>query len=327
MLFAYSSKLVAMRLFFLIVCSVWVGSPSLWAQAQLEVNLVDAKTLEAIANHPLELSNKAIAYELATRTNAQGKLKLNALSTAGTYQVFVPESETYAAMFSDQVVLNSNQKATITILLSPKISLEIDELIVKANAITKINTTNATVAGALDRKEIEALPIEGRDITRVLYRLPGVVQATGFFPEAPNVSINGANGLYANYMIDGFENNENFLGGQRFAMPVGFTQNVNVLLNNYSTEFGLTGNGIINLTSRSGSNDWSAEAFYVLRPGTRKILGVQFDAASDLAQRDLSGNQVLNGFQRHQAGFGVGGPLVKDKTFFYVNYKHTTDPG
>lgn len=306
----------------LVVCSSVLN---LWSQAQLEVNLVDAKTLKAVTDHPLKLVNEAIAYELEASSNEQGKLKVNALSTAGRYQVIVPASGDYAEMVSDQLVLNSNQKSTVTVMLFPKTELEVGEVTVKANSISKINTTTAEVSGQLRREEIEALPIEGRDVTRVLFRLPGVVQATGFYPEAPNVSINGANGLYANYMIDGFENNENFLGGQRFAMPVGFTQNINVLLNNYSTEFGLTGNGIINLTSRSGSNDWSAEAFYVFRPGTRKILGIQFDAASDLAQRDLSGNQVLNGFQRHQAGFGLGGALVKDKTFFYVNYEHTTD--
>ena len=85
--------------------------------------------------------------------------------------------------------------------------------------------------------------------------------ATGFFTEAPNVSINGANGLYTNYLIDGLDNNENFLGGQRFAIPVGFAQNVNVLTNNFSTEFGNSANGIVNVTTKSGSNDLTAEAF------------------------------------------------------------------
>jgi len=65
-------------------------------------------------------------------------------------------------------------------------------------------------------------------------------QATGFFPEAPNVSINGANSLYTNYLIDGMDNNEQFLGGERFQIPLGFTQNVTVLTNNFSAEYGLT---------------------------------------------------------------------------------------
>jgi hypothetical protein len=125
--------------------------------------------------------------------------------------------------------------------------------------------------------------------------------------------------LYANYLIDGLDNNENFLGGQKFAIPVGFTQNITVLTNNYSTEFGLTGNGVFNITSRSGSNDFSGEAFYITRPGPA------LDGDSPFAQRDLSGNQVKDGFQRQQGGFGFGGALAKDKTFYYVNAEQTFD--
>ncbi|MEZ4951009.1 MAG: TonB-dependent receptor [Saprospiraceae bacterium] len=139
------------------------------------------------------------------------------------------------------------------------------------------------------------------------------------FPEAPNVAINGANALYTNYQIDGMDNNENFLGGQRFAMPVGFTKNITALTNNFSAEHGLTSNGIINITTKSGTNETTGEAFYIVRPGP------VIDAPSAFAQRDLSGNQVKDGFQRHQAGFGVGGALVKNKTFYFINAEHTTD--
>src|SRR6185295_12421958 len=152
------------------------------------------------------------------------------------------------------------------------------------------NTINAEVSSSLRQVEIENLPVEGRDITRALYRLPNVTQATGFYPEAPNVSINGANSLFANYMLDGLDNNENFLGGQKFAAPVGFTSDVTVLTNNYSTEFGRTGNGVINLTSRSGSNALHGEAFYLTRPG-----------------------------------LSLGGPIAKDRTFYFLNAETTKD--
>jgi outer membrane receptor protein involved in Fe transport len=69
-----------------------------------------------------------------------------------------------------------------------------------------------------------------------LFRLPNVSQATGFFPESPNVSINGASSLYTSYLIDGY--NERFLGGQKFAIPSGFVKDVTVLTNNFSAEYG-----------------------------------------------------------------------------------------
>ena len=167
--------------------------------------------------------------------------------------------------------------------------------------------------------EIQEIPVEGRDITRVLYRLPNVSQATGFYAEAPNVSINGASSGYTSYLIDGLDNNERFLGGQKFAIPSGFVKDITVLTNNFSAEYGLTGSGIINITPRSGSNETTGEVFFISRPGP------SIDGKSSFAQRDLSGNQVKNGFARYQAGGGIGGALVKDKTFYYVNFEHTTD--
>jgi outer membrane receptor protein involved in Fe transport len=192
-------------------------------------------------------------------------------------------------------------------------------VVVSSSATTKINTVNAEVTAELNLKQLQELPVEGRDITRSLYRLPGVVQATGFFAEAPNVSINGANSLYTSYLIDGMDNNEQFLGGQRFAIPLGFTQNVTVLTNNFSAEYGLSANGIIDITTRSGSNQFSGEAFYLTRPGP------VIDGKSEFAQRDLSGNFVKDGFMRQQGGFAFGGAIKKDKTFYYINAEQTID--
>jgi hypothetical protein len=175
------------------------------------------------------------------------------------------------------------------------------------------------VSSVLSQEEIAQLPVEGRDITRVLYRLPNIVQATGFYPEAPNVGINGANSLYTNYMIDGMDNNEQFLGGMKFSIPVGFVRDIRALTNNFSAEYGQTGNGVINIASRSGSNEYTAEAFLVTRPGAVT------DAPSPYAQRDLSGNQVKDGFRREQIGFGAGGPIRKDKTFYYLSAEFTRD--
>ena len=164
-----------------------------------------------------------------------------------------------------------------------------------------------------------ALPIEGRDITRSLFRLPNLTLATLGYNEAPNVAINGLSGLWTNYMIDGMDNNERFLSNSKFNTPFGFTESVNVLTNNYTAEYGNTSTGIINVNTRSGSNETTGELFYLTRPG--KIV----DAKSAFATRDLYGNPVKDGFQRHQIGVGLGGAIKKDKTFYYVNFERTFD--
>ncbi len=312
----------------LLICFLlFLGSLSgLYAQADLEINIVSAADNQPISSLKIQLKNPQIGFSAERLTNEQGKVKFSALSTSGEYQVFTEENEEFYPMESNSFVLRSQQKSSVSLLVPNKKTVDLDEIVVEAgSSVSKINTVNAEVSAELRIEEIQSLPIEGRDITRALFRLPNVTQATGFYPEAPNVSINGANSLFTNYLIDGLDNNERFLGGQKFAIPVGFTQNINVLTNNYSTEFGLTGNGIVNITTRSGSNELTGEAFYVLRPGTREILGIQFDASSPFAQRDLSGNQVKDGFQRHQFGFGLGGPIIKDKTFYYINFEQTFD--
>ena len=291
-----------------------------WAQVDLVVSVLDNATRKPVVGLPVQLDNAAIGLSTQQPTDAQGKVRFRGLSTAGTYAVGTAVTERFQAVRETGLTLRANSSPSVTLVLPLVSNQVLDGVVVRApNATTTINTQNAEVASQLSARELREIPIEARDITRALYRLPNVTLATGFFSEAPNVSINGANGLYTNYLIDGLDNNEHFLGGQRFAIPVGFAQNVNVLTNNFSTEFGNSANGIVNVTTKSGSNDLRAEVFYLTRPGP----GI--DGKTDFAQRDLSGNQVKSGFQRQQFGFGVGGALVQDKTFFYLNAEQTFD--
>jgi|AntRauTorcE11897_2_1112592.scaffolds.fasta_scaffold05021_1 outer membrane receptor for ferrienterochelin and colicin len=288
------------------------------AQSGLEITVVDRNNGEALPGIELFVQNDAIGFTEAATTDRQGKVRFSNLSTTGSYRVSIPESSEFYGLSSDPLQLRSNTTRSITMVIALKSTVELDEITVNA-PITRINTINAEVASELSSDELESLPVEARDINKALYRLPNVTQATGFYPEAPTVSINGANSLFTNYLIDGMDNNEQFLGGPKFPIPIGFVQNVTVLTNNYSTEYGLSGNGVFNITSKSGGNELTGEAFYVVRPGS------VVDGQSDFAQRDLSGNPVKEGFQRHQFGFGFGGPIKKDQTFYYINAEQIFD--
>jgi outer membrane receptor for ferrienterochelin and colicin len=289
------------------------------AQSSLEAAVFNLRTNQPIAGIEVWLENPEIGYAEPRTTNAQGKAFFAGLPTAGVYEMSVRQSGVYNEARAGNVRLRSNEKRSVVLLVGPVSEVQLDEVVVEGTGFARLNTTSAEVASTLQAEEVEWLPIEGRDITRALYRLPNVTQATGFYPEAPNVSINGANSLYVNYLIDGMDNNENFLGGQKFPIPIGFVQDVTVLTNNYSVEYGRTGNGVFNVTTKSGGNTVTGEAFYVTRPGPA------IDASSPYAQRDLSGNQVKDGFQRHQAGFAVGGPIRRDESFFFLNVEQTFD--
>ena len=287
------------------------------AQVDLEASVFNYRDNKPISNKTVLLKNEAIGYSMEKQTNEQGKILFNGLSLSGSYSISIAETPEYYEIKRENIILRSNTDASVALPLIPKTEKELSEVVILGS--TKINARNAEVASELKQKEIEQLPAEGRDINRLLYRLPNVVQATGFYPEAPPISINGTNSLYTNYLIDGMDNNERFLGGMKFNIPIGFVRNINVLTNNFSSEYGNSGSGVVNVTSRSGSNEKTGEAFFVTRPGP------VIDAQSRFILRDLSGNQVKDGFQRYQGGVGFGGAIKKDKTFYYINAEYTQD--
>lgn len=300
---------------FLFLCLTVQG----FGQASLEVKLRNARTQQPVAGMRVSLSNGAIGLKQTAESDHLGLVEFSALSTAGSYQITVGEDDLYYRFQSDPIRLRSNGHASVILSLVSKSSEQLSEAQILAGRVARINTVNAEVSSELPEREIQEIPLEARDITRVLYRLPNVTRATGFYPEAPNVSINGANSLFTSYLIDGMDNNERFLGGQRFAMPMGMVQNITVLANNYSAEYGQSANGLFDITTKAGSNEVHGEVFYMLRPGQ------PLDAASPFATKDLYGRAVNDGFRRHQFGFATGAPLVKDQTFLFINAEQTID--
>lgn len=261
-----------------------------------------------LTSQAVVLSNRSTGFEASGMTNSSGRARFSAVPAGPGYAVLVDGVE-----LAVDIRLRSNEARAVSVRRIENITVtgRLSEV--------SINALDAEVSATLGSDELEALPIEARDLTRALIRLPNVVPSTGFFPEAPPVSINGANGLFTQYLIDGLDNNENFLGGPKFPISTGFASDATVLASSYSVAYGRTGNGVVNVTSRSGSNDWFGEVFYLVRPGA------SVDASSPFASRDLSGNAVRDGFRRDQYGVSIGGPLVQDRSFFYANVEWTND--
>jgi outer membrane receptor protein involved in Fe transport len=299
------------------VLAVAAASPAIAQQAGLQIAIVDAETGMPVPGAEIVIENKDVGLRRVEWSDDQGLIRLEAMTTGGRYTVSAPASDRYQATQAEPVALRSNFARSVTLRLNPIGGTAI--VVTGVRAITGINTVNAEISASLSYKELAALPIESRDVIGALVRLPNVVASTGFFPEAPGISINGSNGLDTNYLIDGLDNNENFLGGPKFPVPLGFTREVTVLANSYSVAYGRTPNGIVNYTSPSGSNDYHGEVFALVRPGR------PLDSRSAFPRRDLSGNAVGESFERYQTGASIGGPIVKDRTFFYANFEYTRD--
>jgi len=294
------------------------AAPAL-AQVALQVTVVDGTRGGPVAGLPVIAENLDTGDRAEAVTDDRGRVRLGGLSTAGRWRVSTPATGRYQEAQSDPLALRSNFTRSVRLLVTAA-DAPAEEIVVTAGrAFSGINTVNAEVSSTLTAEEIKTLPVEARNLSRALIRLPNVTQATGFFNEAPSIAINGANSLFTNYMIDGLDNNENFLGGMKFPVPVGMVQDVTVLASNYSAEFGRTANGVVNVTTKSGSNELEGEAFFLTRPGGFLSADTQF------AQTGLTGNPISEDFDRFQGGFSLGGPIIEDRTFFFANLEYTRD--
>ena len=180
-------------------------------------------------------------------------------------------------------------------------------------------TTTPQLGGTLTAQQIDLLPVNGRDLVSLAYLIPGAAPARGFYNLAPHLTINGSSSLVTNYSIDGFDNTDLFLGGPKVPVAIGSTENLSVLVNSYGSEYGRTGSGVFAVTTRTGSNTPLGDLFYVVRPGGG------LDAANYFAPRDAQGRVVSDRFRRNQFGGSAGGPLVRDRTFYFANAEITRE--
>ncbi|HEU5171599.1 MAG TPA: TonB-dependent receptor, partial [Gemmatimonadales bacterium] len=247
----------------------------------------------------------------STETDPQGRYRLAVpAGTAGTLGFaavgFSPEALPVAPL-----PVGSVREVAVTLAAL----YVLDALTVVAQAERPLlNTEDAVTGGAVEQAELEALPTDQRDPLSLLFNIPGVAQSTGFFGDAPPLSINGSNALYTQYTLDGLDNNEGFLGGPRVEFPLGGLYREEALVNTYSAELGRSSNGVVNLISRAGGNEIRGEIFGYWRPGR------PFDARNKIpagGDPELIERQQ-DGFRRFQLGGGVSGRLSRDRSFAAV---------
>ena len=162
-----------------------------------------------------------------------------------------------------------------------------------------LNTEDASTGGTIERLEAQVLPTDARDPLSLAFSVPGVAPGSGFFGDAPPLTIAGGNSLYTQYTLDGLDNNEGFLGGPRVEIPLAAISRLSVLANAYSAARGRSSNGVVDVESRAGGTAWAGEAFAFHRPGT------PLDASPKHAPAGVD----PDGFERVQVGGAAGGPL------------------
>ena len=238
----------------------------------------------------------------ATATNAEGRFTFLALQP-GTYTVTVASGKGFAELVKKGVTVTVGQ--TVSLSLAVGISGVKQEIVVQGTPPIDVARTEASTT--LDNLAISTTPVLGRKFEDMLTLTPGVSVSQG--PDGDEINFNGQRGIYNNISLDGGDYNNGFfgeqLGGQRAAIDITLDAigEFQVVASGANAEFGRTAGGIVNVVTKSGTNNVHGTLF-------------EYQRLQSLTA-DTSDGKPLDGFHREQFGGTIGGPIKKDKVFFF----------
>jgi hypothetical protein len=214
------------------------------------------------------------------------------------------------------ITLQADESATLNVKL--EVGAATESVTVQASAL-QVDTNTETLRQVVDNARMVEMPLNGRNAAALTALVAGAVNAppsqadqgkTKTFPVAVTISTNGTRQNQVSYRLDGAENIDNLSNvNAPFPAPDAL-QEFSVQTSNYSAEFGQNAGGVVNVVTKSGTNAFHGDAYGFLRNSV-------FNARNFFAaQRDP--------LKRGQFGGSAGGPIIKDKTFFFAEYQGTT---
>jgi len=247
-------------------------------------------------------------------TDSGGRYRAPGLEP-GTYEMSV-ELQGFQSSRHAGISLSVGQNATLDVKLSVG---RMEDVVTVTGEAPVIDTTRSSVSAIVDAQQIRELPLNGRDFTQLTLLQPGVLASPTTSRQVDRgmgtqVSVAGARPNQINFQLDGTDVNFQGNGAPGSAaggmLGVETVREFQVLINNYSAEYGRSTGGIVTAVTRSGTNAFSGSVFEFLRDE-------KLDARDyfDPADED---KPPLN---RNQFGGTLGGPLVRERTFFFGSYE------
>ena len=235
----------------------------------------------------------------------------------GTYTINVAVTG-FANFVQERVVVEVGKVTTVNVPLSVSGASATVDVTAEAPVI---NTVQQDFSTNINQTSINELPINGRRASNFVLLTPGVAPDGAF----GLISFRGISGLLNNSTVDGGDNNQAFFSEERGRTRISYSisqdavREFQVNTSNYSAEFGRAAGGVVNTVTKSGTNEFHGSAFYYLRDN-------KFGARNPFAFQTIAtptGNQIV-GLKpldrRHQFGGSLGGPIIKDKLFFFFSY-------
>jgi hypothetical protein len=241
-------------------------------------------------------------------TNDQGFFRASQLAV-GTYKVGLAHPG-FSPYVRTDIALGLGQTVQLNIILSPASATA--EVTVTAQPLT-LGTSQTSVVSSIDQERIEELPVQSRNYLDFVLLAPGVSSSPPVPTAGSSTPLAGSGFTFGglrpqsnNVLIDGLDNNDEFTGSSRTELSPEIVQEFQVVNNGLSAESGGASGGSINVITRSGVNVTHGDAFIFAQDGA-------------LNARDPFETQPEKpSFRRFRAGFALGGPIVKNKTFYYA---------
>ncbi len=278
-----------------------------------------------IAGAKVTAKNTGTGLERSTETSADGSYSLPELPI-GTYSVTVTQSGFQTSVVTGVAVDVATERRVDAALKAGQVSTMVE---VAGDLLPLVETTTNTLGGVLTAKTVEDMPVNGRDYTKLIFLNPGVSGSADQITDSPGsfgeFSMNGARGRSNNYLIDGTDMNDGYrndpaineagvFGTPATILPIDAVAEVNVL-SNFQPEYGRNAGAIVNIVTKSGSNKIHGSAGEYFR-----------NSALDARNYFDPSSQPKAPFHNNQYGASIGGPIVKDKTFFFFDYEGQREP-
>src|SRR5271157_2770538 len=288
---------------------------------------VNTATLTGLVTDPQGLAvrgTKVTATNLATGASRTataddgGRYVIVGL-VPGEYKLHVEGSANFAPYENPSVQVTVGQEAILNVRLELGTQTQVVTVTTES---APIETTRSESAQTVEQRQIDNLPINGRNyINFTLTNSQTTRDVSPTIGPAPNSGLNlsGARARSNMVSVDGADAGDNSTNGIRATVSQEAVQEFQMILSNYNAEYGRATGGVINIVTKSGSNDFHGDVFGYLRNKAfqaRNPFSGEIAANGDLVP-------VKQAYTRTQSGLTFGGALKKDKTFYFFSYEYT----
>jgi hypothetical protein len=306
------------RLALICLLALLAAAPATFAQAVSGTILgsVNDPSGAAVAGARITLTNAQTGFARTVTSGADGEYVAPSLPP-GAYTISV-EQAGFKKLALSNVQLSVDQKARVDLKLEVGATTE---SVTIEGTTPLIQTESSDVSGLVSETQIKNLPLNGRNFVQLTRIIPGVLRGI------PGANIDGAGSLAwrasasfsangqrtrdNNFMLDGVDNNETWLNSVVIFPSVDALEEFKVQTSTYSAEFGRSSGGVVNIQIKSGTNQFHGSAFEFLRND-------KLDANDFFNNRN---NRARPPFKQNQFGGAFGGPIFRDKTFFFMDYQ------